>query len=97
MNPLEKLELEQESETAPDPVIDSLAPVRDMVSTCIQCGTCTGSCPNAFAMDLTPRQLWSMSLEEKKKPFFIPRPSPYVLSAITVPCDAHGVFRLPRR
>jgi heterodisulfide reductase subunit C len=29
-----------------------------MVQACIQCGTCTASCPNAFAMDLTPRQLW---------------------------------------
>ena len=32
--------------------------VRQMIQSCIQCGTCTGSCPNAFAMDLTPRQLW---------------------------------------
>jgi heterodisulfide reductase subunit C2 len=37
---------------------DHLARVRRMVQSCIQCGTCTGSCPNAFAMDLTPRQLW---------------------------------------
>jgi len=37
---------------------DHLAPVRQMIQACIQCGTCTGSCPNAFAMDLTPRQLW---------------------------------------
>ena len=34
--------------------------VREKVQTCIQCGTCTGSCPNAFAMDLTPRQLWRL-------------------------------------
>jgi len=33
-----------------------------MVSACIQCGTCTGSCPNAHAMDHTPRQLWRMVL-----------------------------------
>jgi heterodisulfide reductase subunit C2 len=38
--------------------LDHLAPVRQMIQSCIQCGTCTGSCPNAFAMDLTPRQLW---------------------------------------
>lgn len=37
---------------------DHLMPVRQMLQACIQCGTCTGSCPNAFAMDLTPRQLW---------------------------------------
>lgn len=37
---------------------DDLEHVRQMIQSCIQCGTCTGSCPNAFAMDLTPRQLW---------------------------------------
>lgn len=36
--------------------------VTEMVQACIQCGTCTGSCPNAFAMDLTPRRLWRMVL-----------------------------------
>lgn len=39
-----------------------LTKVRDMVKSCIQCGTCTGSCPNAFAMDLTPRHMWRMVL-----------------------------------
>lgn len=34
--------------------------VRDKISACMQCGTCTASCPNAFAMDYTPRQLWRM-------------------------------------
>ncbi|MBF0257365.1 MAG: 4Fe-4S dicluster domain-containing protein [Desulfamplus sp.] len=33
-----------------------------MLHACIQCGTCTGSCPNAFAMDRTPRHLWRMVL-----------------------------------
>jgi heterodisulfide reductase subunit C2 len=41
---------------------DELEHVREMVQSCIQCGTCTGSCPNAFAMDLTPRQLWRFVL-----------------------------------
>lgn len=27
---------------------------------CIQCGTCSASCPTAYAMDHTPRQLWQM-------------------------------------
>jgi len=27
---------------------------------CMQCGTCSSSCPTAFAMDYTPRQLWQM-------------------------------------
>lgn len=70
MNQSEKIEIEQECETAPAPVIDSLAPIRDMVSACIQCGTCTGSCPNAFAMDLTPRQLWYNILRGEKGTIF---------------------------
>ena len=27
---------------------------------CMQCGTCSSSCPTAQAMDFTPRQLWQM-------------------------------------
>jgi len=26
----------------------------------MQCGTCTASCPNGFAMDVTPRRMWRM-------------------------------------
>ena len=37
---------------------DPLKEARDMVRACIQCGTCSGSCPNAFAMDYQPRALW---------------------------------------
>lgn len=49
---------------------DPLAPIQEMVRTCIQCGTCTGSCPNAFAMDKTPRQLWRMVLMGQKDVIF---------------------------
>ena len=38
----------------------ALDAVRTMVSACIQCGTCTGSCPNALDMDLTPRKMWRL-------------------------------------
>ena len=37
-----------------------LATVQKMVRACIQCGTCSASCPNAAAMDLTPRRLWRL-------------------------------------
>lgn len=40
----------------------ALAEIRTMVQPCIQCGTCTGSCPNEFAMDLTPRHMWRLVL-----------------------------------
>jgi len=32
---------------------------RDLL-TCIQCGSCSASCPTAYAMDYTPRRLWQM-------------------------------------
>ena len=47
-----------------------LAPVQEMIRPCIQCGTCTGSCPNEFAMDYTPRQLWRMVLLGLKDEIF---------------------------
>lgn len=70
MKPAEKIETEHVSTTLHEPVIDSLAAIRNMVSACIQCGTCTGSCPNAFAMDLTPRQLWYNVLMGEKETIF---------------------------
>ena len=47
-----------------------LAPVKEMVQACIQCGTCTGSCPNSFAMDVSPRKLWRMVLLGQKDEIF---------------------------
>jgi heterodisulfide reductase subunit C len=38
----------------------ALAAVQEMLRACIQCGTCSASCPNASAMDLTPRHLWRL-------------------------------------
>jgi len=36
--------------------IDPLVQLRS----CIQCGTCSATCPTAYAMDYSPRQLWRM-------------------------------------
>ena len=44
------------------PAPEALHTIQDKIKACIQCGTCTASCPNEFAMDLTPRQLWRMVL-----------------------------------
>ena len=38
----------------------ALAEVRAMVAACMQCGTCSASCPNLEHMDLTPRQMWRL-------------------------------------
>ena len=47
---------------AADDLDRMLGRVREMVSACMQCGSCTGSCPNEFAMDYTPRRVWRMVL-----------------------------------
>lgn len=40
--------------------VDRLIPDGQLLRRCIQCGTCTASCPAAHAMDLSPRQMWRM-------------------------------------
>ncbi len=35
-------------------------PGGDALITCLQCGTCGGSCPSAADMDATPRRLFAM-------------------------------------
>jgi heterodisulfide reductase subunit C len=32
-------------------------PAGERIKRCIQCGTCTGSCPVSYAMDISPRQI----------------------------------------
>lgn len=41
---------------------NKLAPVGKLLQACIQCGTCTGSCPSAAAMDFSPRYMWRLVL-----------------------------------
>lgn len=48
----------------------NLSQIREMVQACIQCGTCTGSCPNEFAMDITPRRMWRMVLMDQEDAIF---------------------------
>jgi heterodisulfide reductase subunit C len=52
------------------PTSADLGSIQEMIRPCIQCGTCTGSCPNAFAMDHTPRQLWRLVLLGLKDEIF---------------------------
>ncbi len=41
---------------------EEITPHLEELRTCIQCGTCSASCPTAYAMDYTPRQLWRLML-----------------------------------
>ena len=41
--------------------VDRLTPAGRLLGRCIQCGTCSASCPSAHAMDLTPRQMWRLA------------------------------------
>lgn len=40
---------------------DPLEEVRELVAACMQCGTCSASCPNVASMDVTPRRLWRLA------------------------------------
>ena len=64
------LNSEKEKENQNGSRSNVLETVRDMVQSCIQCGTCTGSCPNSFAMDFSPRKLWRMVLSGQKEEIF---------------------------
>lgn len=55
------------SPAAPENPLEAL---RRQMRTCIQCGTCTGSCPNAAFMDMTPRQLWRRLIAGKTDEIF---------------------------
>src|SRR4030067_1001616 len=35
-------------------------PGGDKIKACIQCGTCTGSCPVSYAMDISPRGVMAL-------------------------------------
>lgn len=49
------------TEVKRDPAFaDRLTPAGVKLRRCLQCGTCTASCPSAAAMDITPRQMWRM-------------------------------------
>ena len=48
----------------------TLKSIRERILPCIQCGTCSGSCPNLFAMDYTPRQLWRLIILEDTDTIF---------------------------
>jgi heterodisulfide reductase subunit C len=62
--------MDSSAEVLMRPQADKLDPVRKMLQSCIQCGTCSASCPNEFAMDHTPRQLWRMVLMGQARPVF---------------------------
>ncbi len=57
MTALSAQQRESSQQTARD-----MRKITDMVSACMQCGTCTASCPNAPSMDMAPRQLWRLAV-----------------------------------
>jgi len=69
---------------------DALEPIKEMVQACIQCGTCSGSCPNEFAMDLTPRKMWRMVLMGQSEKIFTSRT--FILCSACYSCS----LRCPR-
>jgi len=39
----------------------ALKQIRETAQACMQCGTCSASCPNAESMDFTPRRMWRLA------------------------------------
>lgn len=52
--------LDLTSELVDETFAEQVAPDPELLRTCIQCGTCSASCPTAYAMEYTPRQMWRM-------------------------------------
>ncbi|MCP4118408.1 MAG: heterodisulfide reductase [Desulfobacteraceae bacterium] len=50
--------------------MDEMLRLKTTLNSCIQCGTCTASCPNEFDMDLAPRKLWRMVLMDRHEEIF---------------------------
>ena len=73
-----------------DKLTASLEPIHEMVQACIQCGTCSGSCPNEFAMDLTPRRMWRMVIMGQSEKIFESRT--FILCSACYSCS----LRCPR-
>jgi heterodisulfide reductase subunit C len=53
--------LEAKSLSGESLLSDLAMEIQETVQACMQCGTCTGSCANAFAMDFTPRRMWRLA------------------------------------
>ena len=50
--------------------MNDLTSLKEMLNTCMQCGTCTASCPNSPVMDMTPRRLWRLVLMDRTEEIF---------------------------
>jgi len=88
MNQTESHEIPAEAVSSAIP--DPLKHIQERVISCIQCGTCTGSCPNAFAMDYTPRAMWRLVLMGQKETLFNSRT--FLLCSVCYYCT----LRCPR-
>lgn len=51
-------------------LLSQIKPVKKMLQPCIQCGTCTASCPNTEFMDITPRHMWRLLLTDHAEALF---------------------------
>jgi heterodisulfide reductase subunit C len=57
-------------QTTNDRLLAQTETAKEMLSTCIQCGTCTASCPNTEFMDITPRHMWRLLLTDHVEKLF---------------------------
>lgn len=76
--------------TSHEQLLAQIEPVKEMIQTCIQCGTCTGSCPNTEFMDITPRHMWRLVLTDHVDALFSSK------SFITCSSCYYCTLRCPR-
>jgi len=58
------------SQVSNEHLLEQTGIVKEMIQTCIQCGTCTASCPNIEFMDITPRHMWRLLLTDHAEALF---------------------------
>ncbi len=73
----------------------SAIPGGEGIRLCIQCGTCTASCPNADRVEHTPSQLIAKARAGMQKRFCPVTPCGIACPAICVRCAAQGELSRP--
>jgi heterodisulfide reductase subunit C len=70
VNKLKENGRERMGKVTNEELLEQIRPVKEMVQTCIQCGTCTASCPNTEFMDITPRHMWRLLITDHAEALF---------------------------
>ena len=65
----------------------SSIPGGEKIRHCIQCGTCSASCPMVFKMDHSPRKIFAMAKAGMRKEVLSSTTIWYCVSLLLLPCQ----------